>query len=901
MASLNRTADPRKASRILLALLLIAGLMPVFALAVASEARAATPANQGNPFENGDFVWDDYTQTYKISGINIRVGDIRKTHSPGYDAAPFPYPECFVRAEQLGFADFRGWGVSQFKYGYIHVLENLNGIQFTTLPDTAHCAQRGYEATSPHERDAHLLLIEENSWWEGNIYHACFIFWVNGAWVDNEFDQATAGMSYVYADWVDEGKLALDKDSSAPEMTDGNGMYSLAGAEYGIYRSQTDADARTNAVQTLVTDSEGKAVSGNLPSGQYYIRETKPSEGFALDEAIYDGKVVGGETRSVNAGGEGKVRETPIASFVQLLLGKHDDEHAYNEAGNLPQGSASLAGALFEVRYYDALYATPELAAASQAPVRHWVFETDENGLVRLDDTCRVSGDDLYRLNGRCALPLGTYLIEETKAPEGYLLPDPAPVYLVTITKEGAQGAEATYHAPSVPETVMRGGVTICKYDIETDGGALGAGTLEGAVFRIMNESAHAVLIDGANVPPGGWVADIETDESGVARTRADFLPYGTYSATEINAPEGYLGADTVIPFSIDQEGEIEELSGGRAFKNQIKRGDLELIKADEASNAKMAGIPFRITSETTGESHIVVTDSNGYASTASAWNPHTQNTNGNDDVTDGVYDSACGVWFGMDAGAAPRDDLGALPFDTYTIEELACEANEGHELVRQEGITVSRDAHTVDLGTIDNLRLPEPTIDTTASDAADGDSLVEASPDAVIKDVIEHTHLEPGKKYRIVSAAALREKADSVSPDDLEAALGHAEGVFTPEESEGSVEVETPCNAEELEEGAMIVMLEWIFNENGEIVLEHADPDDADQTVTVKREEAPVPEEPEEPAAPEEPFDKTGMDPTAAIVAAAALASCGVALCAIGARRANALTPRRKKLSRRR
>ena len=68
MASLHRTADPRKASRILLALLLIVGLMPVFALAAASEARAATPANQGNPFENGDFVWDDYTQIYKISG-----------------------------------------------------------------------------------------------------------------------------------------------------------------------------------------------------------------------------------------------------------------------------------------------------------------------------------------------------------------------------------------------------------------------------------------------------------------------------------------------------------------------------------------------------------------------------------------------------------------------------------------------------------------------------------------------------------------------------------------------------------------------------------------------------------------------------------------------------------------
>ena len=340
MASLHQIASRKKAPRILLALLLVAGLMPVFTLAAASEARAATPVNQGNPFENGDFVWDDYTQTYKIAGMNIRVGDIRKTHSPGYDAAPFPYPVCFIKAVQIGTADFRGWGVSQFKYGYIHVLENLNGIQFTTLPDTAHCAQRGYEATSPHERDAHLLLIEENSWWEGSVYHACFIFWVNGTWVDDEFDQATAGMTYVYADWVNEGRLSLDKDSTAPEITNDNRMYSLAGAEYGIFRSQADADVRKNAVEVLVTDDEGKASSGNLPAGMYYVREMKPSEGFKLDEAIYDAQVVGGETRTANAASGGIVRDVPKTDTAQLLLGKHDGKRTYSDKGNLPQGAA---------------------------------------------------------------------------------------------------------------------------------------------------------------------------------------------------------------------------------------------------------------------------------------------------------------------------------------------------------------------------------------------------------------------------------------------------------------------------------------------------------------------------------------------------------------------------------
>ena len=41
--------------------------------------------------------------------------------------------------------------------------------------------------------------------------------------------------------------------------------------------------------------------------------------------------------------------------------------------------------------------------------------------------------------------------------------------------------------------------------------------------------------------------------------------------------------------------------------------------------------VPFKLTSLTTGEAHVIVTDANGYFNSASRGNPHTQNTNGND------------------------------------------------------------------------------------------------------------------------------------------------------------------------------------------------------------------------------------------------------------------------------
>ena len=65
----------------------------------------------------------------------------------------------------------------------------------------------------------------------------------------------------------------------------------------------------------------------------------------------------------------------------------------------------------------------------------------------------------------------------------------------------------------------------------------------------------------------------------------------------------------------------------------------------------------------------MLVTDENGMANTASSWVPHSRNTNAGTSAKDGI-------WFERDShgGAAKvNDDLGALPYDTYEIEELPC------------------------------------------------------------------------------------------------------------------------------------------------------------------------------------------------------------------------------------
>ena len=71
------------------------------------------------------------------------------------------------------------------------------------------------------------------------------------------------------------------KSTANSSISDGNGNYSLKGAQYGIYQG-------SNLVETLTTDENGYAKSEILEVGSYTIKELSPSPGYALDTNAYD-------------------------------------------------------------------------------------------------------------------------------------------------------------------------------------------------------------------------------------------------------------------------------------------------------------------------------------------------------------------------------------------------------------------------------------------------------------------------------------------------------------------------------------------------------------------------------------------------------------------------------------
>ena len=569
-----------------------------------------------------------------------------------------------------------------------------------------------------------------------------------------------------------------------------------------------------------------------VKAGTVYIKELSAPAGYKVDTTVYSLNVEAGKTATLNVSDTPKVTDTLIELFKIDMETQKD----------APQGDASLEGAEFTWKFYAGHYTADNLPSE---PTKTWVTKTiaekDSDGTIhyvsRLSDEYKVSGDSFYTQDGKNVLPLGTLTVEETKAPNGYLL-DGAymqangseeqikGMYLTQITEDGDIAVLSGSNQFSVSDEVIRGGVKIQKRDLETsDTKGQGSATLKDAEFEIISLNDNAVLVEGKLYNKGEVVKTILTDIEGVASTSADLLPYGKYRIEESKAPEGYLtdGAEP-IEFEITEDGKIVDLTGtDTSIYNQVKRGDLEGVKIGAGTHQRLAGVTFRITRKTTGESHIIVTDDNGQFSTSADWASHKHDTNEGKDSEDGV-------WFGT---SEPDDTKGALLYDTYIIEELRCESNKGFELIPPFEIVVSRNNVTVDLGTLTDEYEKEITIHTTAT-GKDGEKSIIAGKEVTIIDTVTLDGLEKGTKYQLKGWQMLKEENAELLIDGQRV---ESDYTFTADSEEMKIEIEYTFNASSLG-GQNLVTFEELYdlsNEDEPVkVAEHKDIDDEGQTVLI-------------------------------------------------------------------
>ena len=625
------------------------------------------------------------------------------------------------------------------------------------------------------------------------------------------------------------GNGKIQKSSSNTTVTNGNDCYSLSGATYGVYSDK----GCTKPVTTLTTDGNGNTDTVELRAATYYVKETKAPKGFQLDKNVYTLTVKAGEISVL------KVSDTPKVTDILLELFKIDME----TSKATPQGNASLEGAEFVWKYYDGYYTKDNLPSE---PTRTWTTKTiaekdsknEVHYITRLADSYKVSGDNFYTQNGTICLPLGTITVEEKSAPNGYLLEGAymqaagsseqiKGMYVAQITENGELAALSGSNQYSVSDKVIRGGVKIQKRDLETkDTKAQGGATLKDTAFEIISLNDNAVLVDGKLYNKNEVVKTIHTGIDGIATTSADTLPYGKYRIKESKAPEGYLmdGAKP-IEFEITENGKIIDLTDETlSIYNQIKRGDIEGVKIGDSTHKRLANVPFRITSKTTGESHTIVTDANGQFSTSSEWVSHKQNTNAGKTSEDGI-------WFGT---SIPDDSKGALLYDTYEIEELRCDSNKGMTLIPVFDVVVSRNKVVVDLGTLTDDYEPEITIHTTATDKTTGEKSIVAGKSVTIVDTVTLDGLKKGTKYQLKGWQMVKSENAQLLIDGKPV---ESDYTFTAKKSEMEVEVSYTFNASSLG-GKDLVTFEELYdltNPDEPIkVAEHKDIKDDGQTVTI-------------------------------------------------------------------
>ena len=334
-------------------------------------------------------------------------------------------------------------------------------------------------------------------------------------------------------------------------------------------------------------------------------------------------------------------------------------------------------------------------------------------------------------------------------------------------------------------------------------------------------------MVDGKLYSKNEVVKTIHTGIDGIATTDADTLPYGHYKISESKSPTGYLTTGAVDhEFDIVNDGEIVDLTDEvHSVYNQIKRGDIEGIKIGDGTHKRLANVPFRITSKTTGESHIIVTDKNGQFSTAADWVSHKQNTNAGKSSEDGI-------WFGT---SEPDDSKGALLYDTYEIEELRCDSNKGMTLIPAFDVVVSRNKTVVDLGTLTDDYEPEISIHTTATDKATGEKSIIAGKSVTIVDTVTLDGLKKGTKYQLKGWQMVKaENAELI----VNGERVESDYSFIAKDSKMEVEVSYTFNASALG-GKDLVTFEELYDltnpDEPVKVAEHKDIEDNGQTVRIE------------------------------------------------------------------
>lgn len=412
---------------------------------------------------------------------------------------------------------------------------------------------------------------------------------------------------YVKLTFPDVVKLQLQKSSSNTELTAGNGCYSLSGAEYGIYKDK----ACTQKIGSITTNASGYGSYSKYvdSTASYYAKETKAPKGYELDKTVYT--FVSSGKKDSNGYAIFKVvrlsdkktepQDNPVNDPVGIVLQKKN-------AITGETTSQGLGGAVLSIEYYaQEIDKDYDVKADETAPAldsknlkRTWYIQTDEDGKALLASKYLAEGynsDDFYfsyNLLTVPTIPIGTVVIREVKAPDGYSLSNV--VFYRVINEETAGIAQDTNTPINVPIDEMPAKAYVGINKLNQSG--IGVG---GAVYGLYSDSACASLYDKLTTSADGKGTFAKSVDVGK-----------TYYIKEITAPTGYELDDTVYPVITNEENSTIETAVIQTIYEDAVKADLKIKKS--STDGIVSNLWFAISDNLGNEYNAVSTDKNGEA-----------------------------------------------------------------------------------------------------------------------------------------------------------------------------------------------------------------------------------------------------------------------------------------------
>ena len=371
-------------------------------------------------------------------------------------------------------------------------------------------------------------------------------------------------------------KIIKQDDETKKPVLVANTEFKIYDLDEGKYVEQTTTYPSTVTHKSYFTDENGYLILPSaLKCGNYRIEEVMAPDGYTQNTNYVEIKVDSNTAYQMDSTTGDAIITVVYENHPakgKLIIHKSGEtlksfkkDFAYEET--------SLSGTEFAVFAAEDIY-TPD----------HQVDEQGNRVVIYAKDTLirKVTTDE----KGEAVLtdlPLGTYLVKETKAPTGFVLNSESKEITFLYKDQDTPVVEETVEFSNKRQKVD---LKVVKEDGEN------GKKLEGAEFGIYNKN-DILSGDKVIVKADTLLQKVMSDKNGLAQFTLD-LPLGKYYVKELQAPDGYVSSDEIIEFDASYQGQdVKVVKLSATKKNQPTT--VEITKADVITGVELDGASLLI------------------------------------------------------------------------------------------------------------------------------------------------------------------------------------------------------------------------------------------------------------------------------------------------------------------